>query len=168
MFSPQLVRPGLNPRLLIGIRISALQPVRRARPRLPHRVPVAVDVSALRADQTVETGAARIDRKDVAAAAVEERVQHDQHVILVVQLGVSGLGEGDDAEGSGSLQTMPMTISVAFARTLTIVLPAGSPPSCGSIVVSCHDRLCSRPGWLGQDAVELQLNLGHGSRTKSG
>ena len=50
--------------------------------RLPLAVPVLVHVLAARLDERVEAGAAGVDREDVAGAAVLERVEDEDDVVL--------------------------------------------------------------------------------------
>ncbi len=64
---------------------------------IPDAVPLGVVAVAARLDQAVVARAARVDRKDVSGAPVEERTEHDEHVIFVVEIRVAPDAEADDA-----------------------------------------------------------------------
>ena len=67
----------------------------------PDPVPVGVDLFAPLGHQSVEPRPVRIDREHIARAPVLKRVEHDEHVIVQLEIEVTRLGERDDARGMG-------------------------------------------------------------------
>jgi hypothetical protein len=71
--------------------------------RLPDPVPALALALTAVGDERVIAGASRVHGEDVSGPPVAERVDHDFHVILGVEVAVSFLGKRDDPRGIGVL-----------------------------------------------------------------
>ena len=92
----------------IGMRISAVQPpASRRGAGLPLAVPVLVASSPPGCDERVVACAAGVDREDVTGAAVLERVEDDDDVVLALEVAVPLLREAHDPRGLGVLAADP-------------------------------------------------------------
>src|SRR5262249_59807569 len=69
---------------------------RALRRRFPDAVPVRVLVLAARLDERVVARAARVDREHIPRSAVEERTEHEPHVILGREHRLARFAEADD------------------------------------------------------------------------